>query len=515
MVFPFRLGSQSCCHGEKKISVFRMVYQMTFIDSSSIVSVHELNVALTSASEGIICITSNANYQALKSHEIENGLASADLLHCGLLFEGKSAFEHIQLITFNWNFLTPDHRFKNYSWKTTSDFMVFEKTVFNAMAGLDESFESLNAALMDFSYRVMIGGGKVVYDPSFMKLSSGETVTITKNDEAIFVKKYFPQKAFLWYKLLRFIFTKTKSIQKKTDPDPVKGKLVGEKMREIGKYTAIIPTINRYDYLDKAIQSLLNAKFPPTEIIVVDQTPVANRIEGYYNPFLSYDHISVIYLDVAGQSISRNTGIDKAKYDWIYLFDDDSECWKDCLEEHKHVIEHSMADCSTGLSLAPGQNMDSIQSINRFYRSADVLDTGNCFINKSVLQTVGKIDDAFNRGPGADDDLGKRLFLGGYGTILNPKAIRLHYKASVGGLRQHGAWWRNKSSLFGAYPPPTQMYSIRKYYPEKFRLLLILSLILKAKNRYSAASYLLFLILLPYKLLRSVIQAGKLSKLSK
>ena len=488
---------------------------MTFIDPSSIASVQDLNVAVKSANEGIICITSKANFQALKSDEIAKGSAPADILHCGLLFEGKSAFEHIQLIAFNWNFLTPDQRLQNYSWKATADFMVFEKATFNSVAGLDESFESLNAALMDFSYRIMIGGGRVLYDPSFMKASAASEVTITKNDEAVFVKKYFPKNAFALYKVLRFILASTKSVEKKTDPDLVKGKLVGEKIRQINKYTAIIPTINRYDYLDRAIQSLLDAEFPPGEIIVVDQTPIANRIEGYYNPFLSYQHISVIYLDVAGQSISRNTGIDKAKYEWIYLFDDDSICWKDCLAEHKHLIEHSMADCSTGLSLSPGQNIESIQSINRFYRSADVLDTGNCFISKSVLQAVGKIDDAFNRGPGADDDLGKRLFLGGYSIILNPKAIRLHYKATVGGLRQHGAWWRNKSSLFGAYPPPTQLFSIKKYYPKKFRALLILSLILKAKSRYSTSSYLLFLILLPYKLLRSFSQEKKLSKLLK
>jgi len=491
-----------------------MANQMTFIDPSFIASVRDLNAAIASASEGIVCITSKANFEALKSDEIVKGLTSADLLHCGLRFEGQSAFEYIQLVTFNWNFLTPDQRQRNYSWKATSDFMVFEKVIFNTMTGLDESFESLNAALMDFSYRVMIGGGKVLYDPSFMKLSTGGTMTITKKDEAIFVKKYFPKNALVLYKLLRFIFAKTKTIQKNTDPNSVQGKLVGEKIRNINAYTAIIPTINRYDYLDKAIQSLLDAEFPPDEIIVVDQTPVANRIDGYYNPFVSYDHISVIYLDVAGQSVSRNTGIDQAKYEWIYLFDDDSVCWKDCLVEHKHLIEHSMADCSTGLSLSPGQNIESIQSINRFYRSADVLDTGNCFISKSVLQAVGKIDEAFNRGSGADDDLGKRLFLGGYSIILNPKAIRFHYKASVGGLRQHGAWWRNKSSLFGAYPPPTQLFSIKKYYSKKFRLLLILSLILKAKGRYSAGPYLLFLILLPYKLLRSFSQEKKLTKQS-
>ncbi|MBL7843318.1 MAG: glycosyltransferase family 2 protein [Cyclobacteriaceae bacterium] len=484
---------------------------MTFIDPSSISSVRELNEALILADDGIVCISSKANFQTLDSIEITAGLASADIIHCGLLFEGKSAFEHIQLITFNWNFLTPDHRLKNYSWKATSDFIIFEKKILNTVTGFDQSFESLNAALMDFSYRVMAGGGKVLYDPSFMKLPPHGNITIPKSDEVVFVKKHFPQRAFVLYKLLRFAFTMKKAVNRQTDPDIVKGKLVGEKKRDIDKFTAIIPTINRYDYLDKAIQSLLDAEFPPAEIIVVDQTPVANRIEGYYNPFLSHDHISVIYLDVAGQSISRNTGIDRAKYEWIYLFDDDSICWKDCLREHKYLIEHSMADCSTGLSLSPGQTIESIQSINRFYRSADVLDTGNCFIRKQVLLAVGKIDDAFNRGPGADDDLGKRLFLAGYSIILNPKAIRLHYKASVGGLRQHGAWWRNKSSLFGAYPPPTQLYSIEKYYPAKFRTVLIISLILKAKNRYSSASYFLFLILLPFKIFKSVQELRRLS----
>ncbi len=491
-----------------------MTNSIALIDPSGVASIRDLNLIIASANEEVICVTSKPNFHELNPQDIIRALSSADILHCGLLFEGKAAFEHIQLITFNWNFLTPNYRLRNYSWKATIDFVVFEKTIFETMTGLDESFDSMNAALMDFSYRVMIGGGKVMHDPSFLKVSPVNGVaTITKNDEAVFVKKYFPSKAFLLFRVLRFNFLNTRLITKRPNIS-VKGKLVGTKLREINHYTAIIPTINRYEYLDKAIQSLLDAKFPPTEIIVVDQTPLAERIAGYYDSFLAHEHVSVLYLEVAGQSISRNTGIDKAKHDWIYLFDDDSVCWKDCLEEHRYLIEHSLADCSTGLSLSPGQRIESIQFINRFYRSADVLDTGNCFISKVALQMVGKIDDAFNRGPGADDDLGKRLFLSGHSIILNPKAIRLHYKAKVGGLRQHGAWWRNKSTLLGAYPPPTQLFSIKKYYPRKFRLLLILSLILKAKSRYSIAAYLLFLILLPYKVLRSFSQEKKLSKQS-
>jgi len=158
---------------------------------------------------------------------------------------------------------------------------------------------------------------------------------------------------------------------------------------------------------------------------------------------------------------------------------------------------------STGVVVIPGQDESFIPEVNRFYFISDILTTGNAFLSKKAAQSVNGFDPAFNRGPGADDDFGKRLYINGNVIVYNYKSIETHYKAPQGGMREHGVWWRNTSTLLGPFPPVTQLYSIRKYYSRRYRFFLIITLLLKAKKKHSFTRYIFLWILLPIKYIKS------------
>lgn len=495
-----------------------MVHEESFliIDSSSIHSVSELNAVLVSATDRKICLARKEVLSLISNERIVRELSQSDIIHCGLNFEGAEAFTDLQALTLNWNFLVPSGGRDSYTWRGTSDFICFDSGLVKKMNGFVPGL-SLQAAIMEFCYRAMTAGAKVKY----IAIDTNESLpirrSVSKSDNLYVAKHHLGNKHYYFLRLYYLFFRFSLPKINVSVPPPIidndysyQFRVAGEKVRSVGQYSAIIPTINRYDYLTNAIQSLLEVDFPPAEIIIVDQSPVQNRIAGYYDQFLKRDDVKVVFLDTAGQTISRNTAIDLASHEWIYLFDDDSICWKECITEHRYVIEHSTADCSTGLSLAPWKDVSYIDQQNLFYRISDVLDTGNCFIHKSALLAVGKLDMAYNKGPGADDDLGKRLYLSGHCIVLNPKAIRTHFKAKSGGLRQYGAWWRHKTTLFGPSPPPTLLYAIKKYYPKKFWFFLISIWLLKAKEKHNFFEYSLLLLLFPFKLFASFRQTSTL-----
>jgi GT2 family glycosyltransferase len=286
--------------------------------------------------------------------------------------------------------------------------------------------------------------------------------------------------------------------------------LISESKRQIvSTITAIIPTLNRYDYVQQSIRSLLKQNPPPDEIIVVDQTAEARRRPEVYAPFEGRG-FRVIYQDRPGQSTSRNEAIRQATGDWCLLWEDDTEAWDDLLEQHVKAIEYSGADASTGVSLAPWKTVDYIPGAKRHMQIADVFATGNSLVRRSALLEVGGLDNAFNRGSGADHDLGVRLYLSGKEIIYNPRAVETHHKAVTGGMRTYGAWWRNSGTWLSPFPPPTQVYTVRRYYPRAFRLPLYLLHYWTATKKHKSFELFWLWFSTPWKLWRAMRAADKL-----
>ena len=96
------------------------------------------------------------------------------------------------------------------------------------------------------------------------------------------------------------------------------------------KISVVIPTYNRANLLDRALKSVMAQTRTADEIIVVDDGSIdgtAMLIESTYKNSVEY-----LCQPNRGVSSARNTGIRKAKGNWIALLDSDDEWKADKLE---------------------------------------------------------------------------------------------------------------------------------------------------------------------------------------
>ena len=92
--------------------------------------------------------------------------------------------------------------------------------------------------------------------------------------------------------------------------------------------SVVIPTYNRYEFLKRAVQSVLNQTYPPSELIVIDDgsSDATSQIQKDF-PTLKY-----FYQTNKGVSSARNLGITNASCEWIAFLDSDDEWHNDKLQ---------------------------------------------------------------------------------------------------------------------------------------------------------------------------------------
>jgi glycosyltransferase involved in cell wall biosynthesis len=87
--------------------------------------------------------------------------------------------------------------------------------------------------------------------------------------------------------------------------------------------SAILCTHNREDYLDAAIDSLLQQDFYNYEVIVVDNAS-SDRTRKIVEERLSNPRLNYVYEGVLGVSVARNTGAKEARASILAFLDDDA-----------------------------------------------------------------------------------------------------------------------------------------------------------------------------------------------
>ncbi len=93
--------------------------------------------------------------------------------------------------------------------------------------------------------------------------------------------------------------------------------------------SVVIPTHNRYEFLKRALASVLSQTYQPSEIIVIDDGSTDNTSHIKQD----FPSIKYFYQKNGGVSSARNLGIKKASYEWIAFLDSDDEWHKDKLKE--------------------------------------------------------------------------------------------------------------------------------------------------------------------------------------
>lgn len=98
--------------------------------------------------------------------------------------------------------------------------------------------------------------------------------------------------------------------------------------------SVIIPLYNYGQYLDEAIQSVLNQSYKAHEIICVSDGAIDNSVEIA----MKYP-VKIIEKKNGGLASARNTGIRNSTGEYVMSFDSDDIMRPDCLKEHAKLAD--------------------------------------------------------------------------------------------------------------------------------------------------------------------------------
>ena len=102
--------------------------------------------------------------------------------------------------------------------------------------------------------------------------------------------------------------------------------------------SVIIPCYNHANYLEEAIQSVLNSTYPALEIIVVDDGSTDNSGEIARKIMRSHSNIHYFYQENTGPSAARNQGIRMSKGAFILPLDADDKIAEQYIEKAVDVL---------------------------------------------------------------------------------------------------------------------------------------------------------------------------------
>ena len=102
------------------------------------------------------------------------------------------------------------------------------------------------------------------------------------------------------------------------------------------KISVVIPTLNRINTLQRALDSVINQTYKPAEIIVVDNGSSDGTLKFLRD---QYPKVTILTENKIGVSSARNKGIKKSINQWIALLDSD-----DAWHPRKLEIQTSMLD---------------------------------------------------------------------------------------------------------------------------------------------------------------------------
>lgn len=403
-----------------------------------------------------------------------------DVWHSGLRLGLGGKPEIIDFVAGTWMLNCDPHpEIEATSWRLSLRACLIRTDVLRQMGHIRSGFNGLEAAGLEMGHRYIARGVFVRHIPW---LAGGD---LQRRDPRISVEDglrfaYFRFGAnWTRWAACRAILTRTFPIRptiaasrrilaapRPQEPPPFRHNQPSPVLPAEPRVTVLVPTIDRYPYLEVLLQNLRTQTVKPAEIIVVDQTRRERRRTDLGDRFTDLP-LRIIYQDEPGQCSSRNAGLQMSTGEYVVFLDDDDEVGETLIEDHLQSLNHFRADVSSGVAHETGAG--PLPENFRYIRASDVFPTNNTLIRRGVLGRSGLFDLAYNRGSRADGDLGMRVYQSGAVMVLNPAISVLHHHAPQGGLRTHKArvvtYASSRSSIFQRHlPSVTEIYLARRYF---------------------------------------------------
>ncbi|WP_034922792.1 glycosyltransferase family 2 protein [Gillisia sp. CAL575] len=432
--------------------------------------------------------------------QIANG--PGDIWHSSLDQSLDNVFPELvyQTAVFWWFLNDLPHLDKSINWRINPDAFVIRKNVWLLFSGFPKDYDSDILSAFDLGYRMLRHGGAI---PMYVKGLFPEEIKISKisvQDRYRFFKKNFkPQHAV--YMLLKELnknpllelshFQKAKKENLEQNIFPVLPARELNSLVSKPSVSVVIPTMFRQEYTLQLLKDYADQTLTVTQIVVVDATPLENRVEGIYNQDQFDFELIIKWQESKGSCRARNEAIALCTGDYIIFADDDTRILSSFVENHIRFLQTYNVEASNGLDISAPSHEDGLDKLQELYSKASKsqlkagaamsFSNANSCVSSALVKTLIGNDINFDGGYGEDTDFGLRLLKAGAILMQNPYSPILHLKPPTGGYRH----WGLQASLLGKkrkkqaweldhpvkfirpIPSPTIVYGIIKHYSPK------------------------------------------------
>jgi len=208
--------------------------------------------------------------------------------------------------------------------------------------------------------------------------------------------------------------------------------------------SVIIPTADRTDLINRAVDSVLAQSCPAREIIVVDNgiAPVVLRAD-------LIEHVMVLRTEARiGPGRSRNAGVAAANAEYVAFLDDD-DYWQpeylaksiECLNDADVVVGRIMRQSIEG-DVRPYKLFPSeLESQRKLFYCNPGFGGQNILFKKSLFQSLDGFDTKMPAS--VDRDLAAKVLRAGYRIQVQPLSVAVlcdHDGDRVRGSQVNGNW---------------------------------------------------------------------------
>ncbi len=210
-----------------------------------------------------------------------------------------------------------------------------------------------------------------------------------------------------------------------------------------------ILTWNRREYVMRALESVFDQTYKPSEVVVVDSASNDGTTEVIAARF---PNIRIIQLHRNyGCPEGRNIAMANCQGDIIFSLDDDAFLANDVLELcMKRFAENENVGVVACTILSPG-DMASKIGLDHLCKE---FNGGACALRKKALEIAGYYPSDFFR-QAEEGDLRLRLMESGYGILACPQAVVYHASAPI----------NRDQRLFLFYSVRNELYTVLRRYP--------------------------------------------------
>ena len=211
----------------------------------------------------------------------------------------------------------------------------------------------------------------------------------------------------------------------------------------------VIPTINRYEDLENTLSDLNKQVGVDFEIIVVDQTDNAQRVEGA--------NVRYVHVQEKSASHARNVGLAEAKNNIVLFLDDDVRIMSQAFlfEHSKHYDEGQVSGVAGLVCGINGKSQEQLMMLREnkrlgcdyFPENAEIECrvsggmSGNLSVRRDWAIEIGGMDERFERGAYREETDFCLRYTKKFGKfIFNPKAELIHIGNPEGGSHS----WENQ-----------------------------------------------------------------------